>query len=446
MKMFKIYSIITLAVVTLTVTSCKKKFFYDKINEDPTALNTAEPSVLLPAAEANLVYYYGGDLSRLSGVINQQMVGAANQWVGIGTLYSIGDDETDNCWNSLYTTTLNNLNKMNAYANTKGNLYYVGIGKILTAYTMSTVTDMWGDAPYSEAFQGAGKLQPKYDAQQSIYSAMHTLIDEGITALATPSGKAGVLPGADDFIYGGDPDAWTKFAHALKARLYLHLSKKDPSNVQKALDELPLAFTSKADDGKFESFDATSANPSYQFQDQRDGDITYKTGYMFTKMAALTDPRLPKYVDTTGGGNRIGDAIGSATSPVYLLSYMEQLFMEAELQQRKGDTAKAHTAYNQAITESFAMWGATGSAAYIAANPYPTVAADQMKQIMTQKYFAMFTNPESWTDVRRTGYPAISPVVGTDIPRRLTYPQSETLYNKTNMPSVTLFSKVWWDQ
>jgi hypothetical protein len=444
MKHIKIYSIITLVILLAVITSCKKKFFYDKINEDPTALNTPEASVLLPAAEANLAYFYGGDLGRLAGVVDQQMNGASNQWVSIGQLYNISDDITDNDWNSLYTTTLNNLNKMDAYAEQKGNVYYVGIGKILTAYTMTTISDMWGDAPYSQAFQGATNLKPKYDAQDVIYTNMHKLIDEGITALGTAQAKAGVLPGSDDFIYGGDPAMWIKFAHALKARMYLHTVKKEPGNVDKALAELPLGFASDADDAKFASFDGTSPNPQFQFQDERSGDITYVGSYLFDTLAAQADPRLPEYVDTTGGNDAIGAAFGSMTSPVYFLSYMEQKFIEAELYVRKNDMLKAKAAYDAAVLASFKLSGASGGAAYLAAHPFPALAG-QMEAVMTQKYYAMFTNPESWTDVRRTGFPVLTPVKGSDLPRRLTYPQSETLNNNANMPKLTIFNKVWWD-
>jgi hypothetical protein len=445
MKSIKIYSIITLLVLLTVITSCKKKFFYDKINEDPTALNTPEPTVLLPAAEANLAYFYGGDLGRLAGVITQQMNGSSNQWVGIGQLYNISDDETDNCWNSLYTTTLNNLDKMGVYAQGKGNIYYAGMAKILTAYTMTTITDMWGDAPYSEAFKGAGNLKPSYDKQDAIYAKMHTLIDEGITALETDPAKAGVLPGSEDFIYKGEVANWIKFAHALKARMYLHTVKRESGNVDKALAELTKGFTSSADDAAFTSFDGTSPNPLFQFQDERSGDITYVGSYLFDTLAANVDPRLPQYVDTTGGNDAIGPAFGSMTSPVYFLSYMEQKFMEAELYVRKSDIVKAKLAYDEAVLESFKLSGATGGAAYLAAHPFPALAG-AMEAVMTQKYYAMFTNPESWTDIRRTGFPALKPVVGSDIPRRLTYPQSETLNNKSNIPAgQTVFTKVWWD-
>jgi hypothetical protein len=38
---------------------------------------------------------------------------------------------------------------------------------------MEYVTDMYGDCPYTEAFQGStGTIFPKYDSQESIYKAM----------------------------------------------------------------------------------------------------------------------------------------------------------------------------------------------------------------------------------------------------------------------------------
>ena len=56
---------------------------------------------------------------------------------------------------------------------------------------------------------------------------------------------------------------------------------------------------------------------------------------------------------------------------------------------------------------------------------------------MEEKYISMFTQGESWTDWRRTGYPTLSadPLwYLTEIPRRMPYPESEYLYNNQQVP------------
>ena len=72
---------------------------------------------------------------------------------------------------------------------------------------------------------------------------------------------------------------------------------------------------------------------------------------------------------------------------------------------------------------------------------------------MTQKYIAMYNQSESWTDWRRTAFPKLTAVTGTEIPRRWLYPQSERLYNGANLAATGyivsnpnwIFSKMWWD-
>jgi len=68
---------------------------------------------------------------------------------------------------------------------------------------------------------------------------------------------------------------------------------------------------------------------------------------------------------------------------------------------------------------------------------------------MNQKYLSSFLQVESWSDWRRTGYPALVKATGAvinEIPRRLPYPDDERLYNKENMPTgITITTRVWWD-
>ncbi len=71
-----------------------------------------------------------------------------------------------------------------------------------------------------------------------------------------------------------------------------------------------------------------------------------------------------------------------------------------------------------------------------------------LQNIIEQKYIAMYNDPEIFADWRRTGFPELTPNTGDMIPRRLPYPQTETVSNE-NTPSqadVTMFSRVWWDQ
>ena len=436
MKSIKITSISLLACLLL-FNSCKK--FYDKkINNSPTALDYPEPSVLLPTAIANLSYYYGGDISRIPAVLTQQATGTSNQWAAYDG-YQFADADFGNAWNSLFTTTLQSLNKMSSYSAEKGYKHYQGVSNILSAYTYSVLVDMWGDVPFSEALKGPEILQPVFDKGSDVYAGIHTLLDNGIATLGEADN--GVTPGADDILFNGDVTQWIGFAHALKARLYLHTTKFDPTAAAKSLAEIAMA-----NEASF-VIQSPNTNPAYQFQENRNGDITYMSSKLFNDMVATGDNRIYSYVDTVN--DALGPVFGSPNSPVYLISAMELKFIEAELLARTNDAGAAQ-AYADAITLSFDMVGDTsGMGAVMAAYPYDATETDMMlriKPIMEQKYYAMFLQPESYSDWRRTGYPALTPTSGAAVPRRHLYPDTEKNSNKNTPTNLTIYDRVWWDK
>ena len=57
-----------------------------------------------------------------------------------------------------------------------------------------------------------------------------------------------------------------------------------------------------------------------------------------------------------------------------------------------------------------------------------------MNKIMTQKYIAMFAQPETWSDWRRTGIPALTPTSGSAVPTNWDYAQNSYFFN-SNSPS-----------
>jgi hypothetical protein len=235
----------------------------------------------------------------------------------------------------------------------------------------------------------------------------------------------------------------------------LHERNVVASAADSALVELSNAFTDATDDALFPFANATNGNPNYQFNyNERSGYVGYIGTNMFNKMQTNSDPRLYLWIDTTIGdlyptspNNIIGPIFGGATSPVYFITFTEQKFIEAELNYIKGNIATAIQADSIAIQASFDMAGISGdAAAYIATHPCATSGPNILRDIMYEKYIALFTHPEIWSDYRRTGYPTLTPTIGASIPRKFLYPQSEYFYNASNIPSgSTMFSKVWWD-
>lgn len=431
-------------IVLVSLSGCRK---LADVNVDPNQPSEVTTPLLLSAAEANYAYTQGGDISRYVAVWMQQLKGADRQFVAVDN-YQVTEVDMDNAWRfGLYGGAMQDFYLLTKQANAEGNPYYEGIGKTLMAYALLTSTDCFGDVPYSDAFQGAENLLPKYDTQEQIYATINTLLTEARTLFGKPATDNGKVPGTEDLIYSGNIAKWTALTHAIEARAYLHLSKRDNANRQKALDAVSAARTAGFEDAAFPfGSTPTTANPWYQFSSQRSGYISFE-GFLADTMAALSDPRVANY--TAAMDENPSGPYGASDAPIVLLSDAELDFIEAECKFALGNAADAHTAYLSGVKKALAFNGvsAADEAAYLAqASVDPGSANLSLAHIMFQKYIAMFTQPETWSDWRRTNMPALTPTSGGNVPRRFLYPQSENLYNSANLPQgQTMFTRVWWD-
>lgn len=427
----------------MSLTSCES--YFGDINVDPDNPTTVTPNVLLPQIQVRLAYVIWGDASRYVGIYNQHFDGIGRQFAVIQN-YGIVPADVDAMWGqNLYSSVLMDNRQLLAIAQEGGYGHYVGISKAIEAYTIMMMTDLFGDMPYSEAFQGTELIQPAFDSQESIYNAIFALITAAKADLAGADG--GFAPGSSDLIYGGDVAMWTKFLNTLEARGKLHLAKRNGASAYTdALAALANGFDSAADDARIQfGAGATEAAPWYQYIEQRD-DIETSTRFR-TRLQALNDPRETTY----GADLDLPHPIFVAAQSVSLLDFTEASFMKAECALESGDAATAHQAYLDGISASFDETGQSADyAAYVGqAMVDPGSGNVTLEQIMTQKHIALFGNYEVFSDWRRTGFPDLTatPNTGTEVPRRLPYAQTEILSNE-NAPSaadVTIYSKVWWD-
>ena len=445
----KFKTLIIVAVAAFGLTACSDAWLEDK-KLDPNRPSEVTMEVLLPAAQAGCGMLQGDVLPRLTSIFMQQMTGTDRQSLAHNRYAQIGEGDFNTPWNNSYSGALYDLQLIMDMADESGATAYSGIAKIMTAKALGILTDHFGDIPYTDAFNGAGNLKPSFDSQESIYTTIFTLLADGKIDLAAPSS---VSPGGDDLIHGGDLAAWMATADAIKARCLNHLSKTsqyDGAAVIAACDDA-LTAGAYATIG-YES--ALNQNPWYQFTViDRAGYIT-QYGTMYDMMTASSDPRIDFY---RSADSLELPAYGSATSALPIVTPFELYFIKAEAQMVGGDATSARESLEDAI-ESHMTWlgvDATDMATYVAALP----ATTSLELIMNEKYVAMFTSTESWTDWRRTGYPSISAPAGanlSDIPRRMPYPEGEYLYNADNVPmplsadpddkfGVTTTYRLWWD-
>ena len=442
-----------LFVTAIFFTSCEK-WIDPEINTDPDNPKDVSIEALLPAIEGSFAYYYGGiDIVGIQSVWVQQLRGADRQFVAINN-YNIRSSDPNNLWNSLYAGTMMDIIKLIDKAENAElkDMNVAGVGKVLLALCLATATDVWGDIPYTEAFLGDDNLNPSYDSQESIYTEIDRLLVEAIENLESDDNLLGIR---NDYIYGGTAASWIKAANTLRARFQMRLTKVKTVDFGTVLDLLDDGITSLDDDMELVFDESSSAgyNPLYQFIEQRSGYISNNGTY---DAMLEGDPR---------NGIQSWSEDGFWTSqgaPVHITGATEALFLKAEAQYRNGDVDDAKETLVDAVGSSIDKYAAflvekvfdIGYDADSAFSAHLDAFEDDvdeltgvavLERIMIEKYKHMFAHPEVYNDYRRTGYPVITPVSGTQVPRRYPYVQSELAYNADNVPTANQFQRVWWD-
>jgi len=439
------------AILVLVLASCEKWIDPD-INIDPDRPLQTSPDVMLPGVEASMAYYLGGfDVAATQAIWMQQIQGQDRQAQAIES-YTYRAADPNNLWNSMYAGVMMDLNLMIQVCDDPETRSPAlgGISKVLMALALGNMSDLWGNIPYSEAFLGdedTPVLTPIQDTQEEIYAEIMNLLGEAISDLQNDSTP--MYPVNADYIYGGDENLWLRAAYHLRGRYEMHLQKVKAVDYNLILSDLFNGFSGIVNDMEL-YFDISAAgqNPLYQFIIQRSGYVGDNPFFvdLFQRQdyANSRDPRDGYYTwEEDGYWTR-------RYSPVALAQYTEGLFLIAEAFYMSGDELAAGAVLKSAIDASLEKYGVDPS---YAANWLNAIRADidtktgeeLLEFIMVEKYKHMFCQLESWTDWRRTGYPQLVPVQGTQIPRRYPYPQDERNFNGDNTPVVQIYSRVWWD-
>ncbi|HKO82943.1 MAG TPA: SusD/RagB family nutrient-binding outer membrane lipoprotein [Chitinophagaceae bacterium] len=469
MKKLISYTLLLAAVVTIA--SCKK---YLDINDNPNAPTNPTINGLLGRVteETSINVYRAGDIT---GNYVQYLAST-----GVASPFDIYEPiDASELWTHLYDV-MTDIYDLDKIGEEKTAPHHQGVARILMAINLKMVHDLWGDAPFTEAFSNE-VLTPAYDDAQANYQKCMTLLDEGITLLQQPNPLI-ELSSDLDFIHHGNTAAWIKTAHALKARWLNLLSKKPEYNADNILAELNAAYTSNTDDAEVTEFDIRNpwADVAVNNADLilggwlSDNIVKAMNGVTY----GVFDPRLPlitnltKFGDYRGTRNGAGRGTSSGTeneesflttdgwysstnSPMIIISYAECKFIEAEAFFRKGQKPEAYNAYLEGIKANMNKMEVAPASrdAYIDHASVSVGAANiTLALIMKEKYIALFLSPETWNDARRYDYQyqgfqmPLNAVTSTFI-RRFVYPDVELSRNGANVPTVTdVTQKLWWDQ
>ena len=450
----------------LIFNSCKK--FID-VNNDPNVPIDVNESLILSPAELDIAHVVASGFDFY--LVNHWMQNVSlNQPIPNHGTYQLFNNELDGDWSNLYTTCINNLQQIIKKAEAAGNSSYAGIGKVLTAFSLGTGTDLWGDLPYSQAFQGASEFRPAYDKQEDIYKNIQSLLDDAITNLKAATGT---VPGSDDLFYGGDLDKWIRLAYTLKARYYLHLTKAPgysaSTQADLALTALQNGMQSNDDDLAF-VYPGSAGQENPWYGTFHPVSTLMLSEHLVEGFKTRNDPRLTTMVapaQTTGlytglpigtassgyyqleSYSRPGAFYGAADATLYVVNYTEALFLKAEATLIKSGYTAAEPVYDEAIMAHMNKLNvnASDAAAYISSRTL--TVSNALSLIIEEKSIANYLSVENFNDWRRTGYPVLIKVpngLTTEIPRRFLYPEIERISNPQTIQSAKITDRVWWDQ
>ena len=169
--MKKLFILMALALAGPVLTSCES--FLDK-NTDPNSPTETTPNYLLPSIISNgLAIQYASE-QRVSAITQNVASRSANAG-GIDQYFFTNAFSTAT-FNNTYFLVGSNIPPMIKLAQAEGSPYYVGAGKIMMALILAHATDMLGDIPYREAFQGEKNFTPAYDPQEQLYGDRKSVV------------------------------------------------------------------------------------------------------------------------------------------------------------------------------------------------------------------------------------------------------------------------------
>ncbi len=462
--------------------SCTKDF--EDINTNPNAPSSVQPSLLL----RQVIYDFGEEMS-YEGFVAGDLLSQHRTALDFNLFdrHALKSPQLGgNPWSVFYTNLRDNEIILTQSRTFETFNVYEGPSLILKAFMAAGLTDLFGNVPYFEAFNGInGTVTPAYDKQEDIYLNENGILDnldKGILALENYDG---VIPLEGDILFNGNLQAWIRFGNSLKIKYLLRISDRvDVSQELQTIFNNGNYITTNSENAIF-NFTNTDPN-SFRLAQLRIGDFNnfVLSETMEDILTNLNDTRIavlfrPFANSNSGAYNGLLNGIDASQTSIELSNFSlagtafredtstldanfitawEIQFALAEAAERNLISTNAQTLYENGVALAFEYWQTplpsnylSGSAAFNAAGTTP------IEQIITQKWIANIINGyEGWIEYRRTGFPelrTISASLNNDlIPVRMPYPAEEETLNadnyeiaasQTNDNSINV--AVWWD-
>lgn len=465
MKKIHIYIAIILLSIANSLSGCKGLFDEKDIQSNPNAVTDVDVRTLLSGTMLGVAFLHEDTDVRIASMWAGELSGLSRAHLGFAQ-YIVSSQTFS--WNNLYPVA-NQARLIQTKADILGDKWTKGVGQVLEALVITKATSLYGDVPYSQAFDSQNFPTPIFDKQIDVYAALQITLDKAISNLSATSGLAF---GANDFIFQGDVNKWKALANTLKARLYLHTN-----NYDKAIASANLGIQNTNGDALIPhgTSQGQNTNQNYDFfRVSRTGDTGFEGTYLRTLLQSRINAANTKTNETALYNHylKVGitapnsqdpnttDGAFVADAPHPIITFYENQLIIAEAEARLGNVNNALISLNKvrAGLATGYLNGKTFSAtnrkydAYIIsdfgvsglANPKNSSTTQEaiLYEIVSQRYIILLMQYEAFNDYRRlaVALPVVQlPIpltVGAKKPQRFIYPQQEINANP-NVPQPT---------
>ena len=453
------------------LTSCSNLFDDEDITNNPNQVTDVDVRTLLSGTLLGMSILHEDTDVRIASLWAREVNGLARAHQGFSQ-YIVSS--TNFSWKNLYSVG-GQARLIQTKADEIGDKRIKGVGQVIEALIITKATSLYGDVPYSQAFDIKNFPIPIYDAQLDVYAQLQITLDDAILNLSATTGLAFA---GQDFIYQGNVTKWKEAAYTLKARLYLHTK-----NYPMAIAAASLGISATSNDalvphGNSQGIDT---NQNYDFFKVRfTGDVGFDGAYLPILMQSRINSTNIKTNETalfnhyaavglTGNGsldpNTLNGAF-TANSPHPIITYYENQLILAEANARLNNENDAITALNSvrvgltsgyingktisANGRLYTNYDASDFAPNGLANPnnYPSSQIALLYEIISQRYIILLMQYEAFNDYRRLAVatPLVElPIplsVGNQKPQRFIYPETQINTNpNTPSPAPNQFTK-----
>lgn len=220
MKVFQYIGRGLLVTALVLLASCEERLSEMNVNPNGVDPQTANPNMLMPTVMTGLATnYLNLGYGDIAGVVQHTQ---KDGWYTGHNSYDWGPQD----WSGWYGLLRNN-DFLYQRAKALDFPFHQGVALTMRACLFGMVTDLWGDAPYTQSLQGnAAVLLPAFDSQEVIYKGIIEDLKAASTLFATRNTN-GLIANYDVY-YKGNAELWQKFANSLLLRYYLRVSAKMP--------------------------------------------------------------------------------------------------------------------------------------------------------------------------------------------------------------------------